>query len=104
MRQVLRLLQLTVLGLKADGLAEATDRKVAIVDLFDQSQSGKEENSRDDSAVGAKLGLIISVFAVFAHQVVRMRPVRLVLGHQVNPNFPFSTIIQNLQSSRERTR
>lgn len=68
----------------------------------DQWRGEREENSRDDSAVGTKLGLIISVFTVFAHQVMRMRPVRLVLGHQVNANFPFTAIIQNLWS-REKT-
>ena len=58
------------------------------------------ENLRDHSAVWTKLGLVESVFAVLAHQVVWMRSVRLVLGHQVNAHFPFPAVIQNLWRQR----
>lgn len=62
----------------------------------------REENSRDDSAVRPELGLVESVLAVFAHQVVRVRPVRLVLGHQVNSHLAFAAAVENLWSGEKR--
>lgn len=62
----------------------------------EKEEEEEEENSRDHSAVGTELGLVKSIFAVLPHQVVRMRPVRLVLGHQVNTHLPFAAVIQDL--------
>lgn len=66
----------------------------------EEEEKREEENSRDHSAVGTELGLVKSILAVLPHQVVRVRPVRLVLGHKVNTHLPFSAVIQDLWRSR----
>lgn len=59
-------------------------------------------NSRYHSAVGAKLGLVESVFAVLPHQVVWMWPVGLVLCHQVNTDLPFTAVVLDLWTNMQK--
>lgn len=59
-----------------------------------------DQHSRDDSAVWTELGLVESILTVFSHQVVWMWTERLALRHQVDADFSFTRVIQNLHTEQ----